>query len=215
MVLVILIVLILVCAIYPYVAPVVISALIAWNMCFTGFNILMGDLHGGVSARKDDWTPEEYWKLKFLSVDYSRLPLKESCIKSYYTSDLLLVSPLNGFSDVRFLVCEFLIRFHKCIRVRKRQRLPNFFGMEVGAFCLFSFSGFYSDRMVKLKGITRVTKPEYRLISMIQQISSFWPEVLLWMGSPKESALDCNYSGHCANRVWILVYEFHCPDVSL
>jgi hypothetical protein len=34
----------------------------------------------------------------------SGLPLKEACMKSYYTSDPLLVSPPNGFSDIRFLV---------------------------------------------------------------------------------------------------------------
>ena len=51
--------------------------------------------------------------------------------------------------------------------------------MEVGAFCLFSFYGFYSDRMVKLERGTRVTKPEYRLLPMIPAAffilaKSFW-----------------------------------------
>jgi hypothetical protein len=35
--------------------------------------------------------------------------------------------------------------------------------MEAGAFCLFSFPGFCLDRMFKLKGGTRVTKPEFGL----------------------------------------------------
>jgi hypothetical protein len=98
------IVLILVCAIYSYVAPVVLTALIERNMCCTGFNILTGDPHGGISGGKDDSTPEGHRKLKFRARIDSGLSLKETCIKSYYTFNRLLVFPPKGFSDVRFLV---------------------------------------------------------------------------------------------------------------
>lgn len=85
-------------------APVVLTALIERKMCCTGLIFLWETYVAVFLQEKMTRLQKDTGNSSFRARIDSGLSLKETCIKSYYTSDQLLVFPPKCFSDVHSLV---------------------------------------------------------------------------------------------------------------